>query len=351
MRLPTPVRIRVCSLVSAAALLACEDSTKGGGDPQDAAPYRNGRDQNTIELPDFGEAPPLGDAAAAPPGPDGLVFIDGSTVPVSDAGDPPPPPPDDDARVAPPPPEPDAGEDPTPPPPDPDAGVEPPPDDACARALAAANYDFESGPQGFSHDVSDGTVAPDWPLDPWEHGRATSGPGACFEGRQCWATDLDDNLTQCQRAELISPVVDLSACAGRNVTLVFDHWYDFWAGQDDFGDIYYDGGLVEMAPQGRDFAPLGGGADYPGEINISPSAGFGYDCLDPDAFHVDRLPGYVQQSGGWEEARLALGADAGRFTLRWAFATGANAQTFDPIESQLYEPPGWYIDHVRFVVR
>jgi hypothetical protein len=348
MRLPTPAKLCFGSLLATTVLLACEDSAKTGGDPQDAAPYRNGRDQNTIELPDFGEAPPEGDASA-PPASDALVFIDGSTVPAQDAGDTPPPPPGPDAGDSPPPPpEPDAGD---PPPPDPDAGVEPPPDDDCARALAAANYDFESGPQGFTHQVSDGTVAPDWPLDPWEHGRATSGPGACFEGRQCWATDLDDNLTQCQRAEVLSPTVDLSACAGRNVTLVFNHWYDFWAGQDEFGDVFYDGGIVEMAPQGRDFAPLGGAGDYPGRINISPSAGFGYDCLDPDTFHVDLLPGYVQQSGGWEEARLALGANAGRFTLRWAFATGANAQTFDPYESQALEPPGWYIDHVRFEVR
>ena len=344
--LPTKSGLALLAALSVPCLLACEDDTPAaGGEVEDASRYLNGRDRNTVELPDF-EPTATGDAAVPEP-PDGLVFIDGSTVPTSDAA---PeadadesPPPREDARLAPP-------EDAAVAPPDPDAEVPPPPDDDCAAALRAATFDFENGPAGFTHQPSDGADLPDWPLDPWEHGRAASGPGACVDAGACWGTDLDDNLTQCQRAELISPSIDLTACAGRSVELVFDHWYDFWSGTDGF-ENYYDGGLVEVSTDGRRFELLGGDRDYPGVLNINPSLGFGYECYDPDGFHVDDLPGFVDQSRGWEEAHLPLGENPGRFVLRWAFATGVSVETTDPYESQLYEPPGWYVDRIRFEAR
>jgi hypothetical protein len=330
-------------------LPACGDETGGEGPAADAAPYVNTRDRNVVELEDVPTTPGPAADADPPTETDGLLFIDGTAPPPpTDAGAPDPEPdagPTPRPDAATPPPEPDAG-----PPPRPDAALPPPPDDDCEAALQAATFTFEGGPQGFTHEISDGVDAPGWPLDPWEHGPATSGPGACFEGERCWATDLDDNLTQCQRAALVSPEVDLTACAGRRIVLVFDHWYAFWFGADLFEE-YFDGGTVEISSGGGawDIAAPG---DYPGVIHPQPSLGFGYECIDPFDFHVDGAPGYVGESGGWETARLALGAAAaGRFRVRFAFATGVSAQTTDPFESQALSPPGWYVDHVRFEAR
>jgi hypothetical protein len=335
--------------------MACDDGSGGGGTPVDAAPYVNTRDRNVIALEDasLADPPPADDAAPAPGETDALQFIDGTSPPASDArsstdtgpGDAGRPPAADAGD--PPNPDPDAG---SPPPPDPDAAVPPPPDDDCEAALRTATFTFEGGPQGFAHEVSDGVDVPGWPLDPWEHGRAASGPGACFEGERCWATDLDDNLTQCQRAALVSPELDLTACAGRRIVLVFEHWYAFWLGADLF-ESYFDGGTVEISTDDRTWAVAAPG-DYPGVIHPQPSLGFGYECVDPFDFHVDGAPGFVGESGGWETARMALGAAAaGRFRLRFAFATGVSAETTDPFESQAVSPPGWYIDHVRFEAR
>jgi hypothetical protein len=221
---------------------------------------------------------------------------------------------------------------------------------ACQRALDAARFDFEAGPQGFGHRVMDDVEA-NWPLDPWQHGRASVGPGACVDGGQCWATGLDENLVQCQRAELRSPAIDLDACAGQQVELVFDHWYAFWAGTDGFSE-WYDGGTVEAGTLGEFFEVLAPEV-YPGTLAINPSIGFGYSCVDADNFYVDGLPGFVLESDDWEEVRMPIGglAGAGPFVFRFAYATGVSAETRDPDESQALSPPGWFIDRIRFEVR
>jgi hypothetical protein len=348
----TPRRRRVlCAVVAGFVAAACDDGTGGGAAPVDAAPYVNTRDRNVIEREDVPRPPPspTDDAEPPPADTDALRFIDGTLPPPSDAGATPDgqsPDADEPRPDAERPPRPDAEA----PPPRPDAAVPPPPDDDCEAALQAATFTFEAGPDGFTHEISDGVDAPGWPLDPWEHGRASSGPGACAEGQRCWATDLDDNLTQCQRAALVSPPIDLGACAGRRIVLVFEHWYAFWLGADLFEE-YFDGGTVELSTDDRTWEIAAPG-DYPGVIHPQPSLGFGYECIDPFSFHVDGAPGFVGESGGWETARMALGADAaGRFRLRFAFATGVSAETTDPFESQALSPPGWYIDHVRFEAR
>jgi hypothetical protein len=177
------------------------DAVFAGGSPADAAP------------PDDAETRPDGRDAETAPG-----DLDAERPPRPNDAEPPEP----DAAV---------------PPPRPDAAVPPGPvvPEACRRALDAARFDFEAGPQGFGHEVMD-DVAANWPLDPWQHGRATVGPGACVDGGQCWATGLDENLVQYPRAELRSPAIDLEACAGQRVELVFDHWYASWAGTDGFSE-------------------------------------------------------------------------------------------------------------------
>lgn len=234
--------------------------------------------------------------------------------------------------------------------PPPDAAGPPP---ACAAALAALNYDFEAGPQGFTHDVMDGVRA-DWPLDGWEHGRATWGPPSCAGGAGCWGTHLDDNYVQCQRAGLTSPAIDLAACADAEVVVVFDTWYAFWSGRIE-GFDYADGGTVEASAAGGGWRVVGP-QRYPGTLAINPYIADFFDdyaCLEPDGFHVDGLPGFVGQSGDWLTVRLPLDDlhRAGPFRLRFGYASGVSQPTFSAAESQRLNPPGWYIDNVRFELR
>jgi len=344
-----------------ALAVGCGDEAPQGGGADAARAYRPLRDMATYTSPEDAQTPDVegaggtGAVDADPAGgsPADAAPVDDAAPPeAEDAGAPPedldaerPPRPID---AEPPEPEPDAAV----PPPRPDAAVPPGPvvPEACQRALDAARFDFEAGPQGFGHRIMDDVEA-NWPLDPWEHGRATVGPGACVDGGRCWATGLDENLVQCQRAELRSPAIDLDACAGQRIEMVFDHWYAFWAGTDGFSE-WYDGGTVEAGTIGEFFEVLAPEV-YPGTIAINPSIGFGYSCVDANNFYVDGLPGFVLESDGWEEVRMPLGrlAGAGPFAFRFAYATGVSAETRDPDESQALSPPGWFIDRIRFEVR
>src|SRR5689334_3092366 len=52
-----------------------------------------------------------------------------------------------------------------------DGGADAPPS-ACQTSLANAHFDFESGTQGWTHDVMDNAEpeAPGWPFDVWGQG-------------------------------------------------------------------------------------------------------------------------------------------------------------------------------------
>src|SRR4051794_4651907 len=156
---------------------------------------------------------------------------------------------------------------------------------SCANALASLSWDFESGVAGFTHQAIDGYAGDNsWPFDDWQRGTPSgAGPGACHGGTQCFGTYLTGNYASCERAMLTTPVVDLSACSGTALKLVFWHWFSFWT---DAGGPWYDGGLVEFSSDGGSTWDASG-ASYPGTIAINPSQGFGYDCLSPNSFYVD----------------------------------------------------------------
>ena len=226
----------------------------------------------------------------------------------------------------------------------PDAGG---PTAECMAALAAANDDFEAGAPGWTHGPMDDAELSglSWPFDQWELGSATHGPGACAGGAGCWGMDLDENYTQCTRAELVSPRLDLSACAGSNVVLVFDHWYAFWS-----NGTYSDGGVVEVGNEG-DFW---GGADVAttGTIVISQSMGIGYSCWSSDDFYVDRRAGFVGTSGGWVTEEASISALlASPLLVRFAYGAGVAGRTVNPDTSRTFTEAGWYVDNVRFEAR
>ncbi len=223
-----------------------------------------------------------------------------------------------------------------------DATTGPPP--ACAMALAAASDDLESV-GGWTHDVMDG-VSANWTFDHWEHGIPSSGPGACFDGGSCWATNLDDNYVSCQRAYLQSPTYDLSACANEpEVFLVVRHAYDFWSGEWN-GQMWFDGGLIEFSPDGGANWQAAPGVAYPGTIAINPNMGLLYECVDSNGFYVHQRPGFIGTNDGWEELAIAVPPDlrTSQVAIRFAYASGVSYQTSNEQTTMQYTRPGWFLD-------
>jgi hypothetical protein len=217
----------------------------------------------------------------------------------------------------------------------------------CAAALSSIVYDFESGADGWTHAIMDG-VSSSWPLDPWEIGGATAvGPAACRSGSGCAATNLDDNYVQCQRAALVSPIIDLSMCSGTAIVLSFWHWFDFWTG--DYGShTWYDGGILELSGNGGSTWSTPGTFTFPGTLDINPDMGASYACLASTSFYADGKPGFTGASSGWQEVVVPIDSAlcTAAFRMRFAFASGVSYQTTDPDTSMANDPPGWYIDDV-----
>jgi hypothetical protein len=228
------------------------------------------------------------------------------------------------------------------------------PASACAAALANYRFDFESGDEGFTHEILDGVAGrADWPFDEWQRGAPSGdGPGSCHGGSGCWATYLAGNYVSCERAALRSPALDLSACAATPLKLVFYHYYDFWTGRYDF-QTWSDGGIVEIsADDGANWtAPVD--LNLPGTIAINPDRGPLYWCVDSANFHVDLQPGYTGQSGGWQRVELSVPTEfrTAQFSIRFAYGTGVSSAEGTVDDSRPRARPGWYIDDLTIEPR
>jgi hypothetical protein len=221
---------------------------------------------------------------------------------------------------------------------------------ACDLALASLGTGFESGAAGWTHVVLDGASAPGWPLDEWQVGAATSGPGSCRTGTGCWATRLDANYTSCERAALISPMIDLSMCAGDSVNVTFWSWHDFWTGTvSGKPETWYDGGLVEVSPNGSSWQAVTPSPAYPGTVAINPNIS-SYSCVSQNNFYVHGKAGWVGTSGGWKEVTVPIptGALTSSFRLRFAFSSGVSFANNNAETNRSHTRPGWYIDDLSF---
>ncbi len=219
---------------------------------------------------------------------------------------------------------------------------------ACTQALAALRFDFESGAQGFVHaamPIAAGS-GQSWTFDSWDQGPVTAGR-SCIQGDECFATNLSGNYVQCQRAYLVSPPVDLSACAspGQDVSIFFQHNFNFWSG--DEGGPRFDGGLVEISADGTNWQSAT--ILYPGTIDINPSIG-GFSCIENESFYVDGKDGYVGNSGGWLSENFSIPEELRTvtFQVRFVYGSGVSTATNDEATSQQGTRPGWHIDNLRF---
>lgn len=232
-----------------------------------------------------------------------------------------------------------------------DAGTDAQTSDPCSVALAKLSFDFESGAQGWTHGVSDGadTTGTTWPYDSWVSGVATVG-AACKSGK-CFGTELTKNYAQCQRGYLLSPPLDLSACAGKSVALTFQHAYTFFTGTYN-GTVWFDGGIVEVSASGSTWlTPTG---TYPGTVKINPNRTTTYQCVArPNGFVVDQKQGFVGVQATTVRAELQLPAAAISATtrVRFSFGSGVSSQTTNADTSRASTAPGWRIDDVGFLAK
>jgi hypothetical protein len=231
----------------------------------------------------------------------------------------------------------------------PNVAIDAPPS-VCDMMLAAQATGFEAGATGWTHAVLDGASAPGWPLDEWQNGAATSGPGSCHAGTKCWATRLDANYTSCERAALMSPTIDLSACVGKTVTLSFWSWYDFWTGVvAGKPETWFDGGLVEVSTNGTSWSAVTPATPYPGTIKINPNIASS-SCVSQNNFYVHNKPGWVGASSGWQHLTVTIPAAAvtPSFRFRFAFSSGVSFNNTDAEVNRMHTRPGWYIDDISF---
>lgn len=222
--------------------------------------------------------------------------------------------------------------------------------DACSVALAKLTFDFESGTQGWTQGISDGVKASDanWPFDPWGHGTASKGT-ACKAGK-CFGAELAKNYTQCQRGYVLSPAIDLTACMGKTVALVFHHAYAYASGTSG-GQQWFDGAVVEVSgDNGQSWSVPQG--TYPGTVKINPAIG-GYECIKSSQFGVNNKAGFVGKQTTTTRAELTLPSTAvtGTVRVRFSAASGVSQQNDDPESSRAALDFGWRIDDVAFVTK
>lgn len=193
---------------------------------------------------------------------------------------------------------------------------------ACMEALVT--YDFEGDDQGFDSEETD-----DGFDDPWDHGEPED--QSCHSGDECWVTNRRGEYDDCEAGALVSPTLDLSACAGQTVSLTFWHLYRL---EDESNGTWYDGGLVQLSSDGggswQETDPEPG---YTGDI-------FGnYSECERDA-SMDGMQGWSGRIDGddWEQVTITLD-DAmltSEFAFRFLFASDRGVVD-----------EGWYVDDVE----
>jgi hypothetical protein len=237
-----------------------------------------------------------------------------------------------------------SGEQPTPKP-DADVDVEPdggsdldgPSEEATADepvdpcSLLSFSYDFEAGPQGFTHVPTSG-IASD---DPWQLGTAAS--IVCHSGTQCWNTASTGGYSSCQTAQLVSPTLDLSACAASASSLALSFWH-YYRFEPYTYNLWPDGGLVQISSDdGVTWADVAPNPPYQGVIN-GGYAGSSCSCTPiPD---VAGHPGWsgVIPGGAWVQAKVEIDPSHRVPKFRFRFLFGADCGTSDV---------GWFIDDAR----
>lgn len=218
----------------------------------------------------------------------------------------------------------------------------------CQAAIARIAFGFEAGNEGWWHAEADGTAGPDQDghgVDPWARGNASVGT-ACHDGA-CFGTALMDNYRECQAGHLVSPPLDLSACAGQDVVLLFEHAYSFATGGTAGAD-WYDGGFVEVSADGHTWSQAAADG-YTGTLAPRENGG-ATTCGLPT--HLAGQSAFVGEQTATTTARITIPREmVGPSTyVRFTMVSGrARVETANWDETRYLTTAywGWRIDDVR----
>jgi len=162
----------------------------------------------------------------------------------------------------------------------------------------------------------------------WECGDPTDynlGPGVAKTG--VFATNLSGPYAASETSAITSPVMDLSACGDRAVTMTLHHFHNF-----EGGVINADGGIVQVSDDGDNWTTIApsGGSDY------------GPNALDATSALIDGDPGFSGNldDNMWVDSTFDLSDYVGTDTLQVRFVFGSNANN---------QQGGWYIDRVEIL--
>jgi hypothetical protein len=162
----------------------------------------------------------------------------------------------------------------------------------------------------------------------WECGDPTAynlGPG--IEKTGMWATNLSGPYASSETSAITSPVLDLSACGDRSITMSMHHFHNF-----EGGVINADGAIVQVSEDGSSWTTIApsGGSDY------------GPNALDATGSLIDGDPGFSGNldDNMWVDTQFDLTDYVGSDSLQVRFVFGSNANN---------NQGGWYIDRIELL--
>jgi hypothetical protein len=196
----------------------------------------------------------------------------------------------------------------------------------CTECGGTFNFDVKNCPGGWEVELAAGGAglgAPSWACgEPTEEGPSMSDGGV-------WATNLSGFYNANEASALISPTIDLTACAaGEGVEMRVYHWFEFEGGPSNA-----DGGIVQVSSNGTSWTtiePTSGTLYLPANLNTAfpPTDGaHGFSGNDPE-------------EGEWVQSNFDVSAWSGEDNLQVRFVFGSDADD---------HRAGWYIDRVEFV--
>ena len=167
--------------------------------------------------------------------------------------------------------------------------------------------------------------------DPWEVGKPTSLP--CHGGTKCWATSLSSaGYSDCQTAELVSPTVDLSGCAGAGKTVTLAFWHEYKFEPKSMGK-WWDGGLLQLSSDnGKTWSDVVPTPGYEGLLDGDYSPWTPVPDIAGHQGWSGTIPG-----GTWVQVKLDLAPAYLVATFRARWLVGADGNT---------TARGWGIDDV-----
>ncbi len=201
-------------------------------------------------------------------------------------------------------------------------------DDDDGAGCEGVLFDFDDGDQGFDSEETDPGFD-----DPWEFGEPDDED--CHTGEDCWVTNLDGDYGDCEAGQLLSPTIDLSACAGGNtVELTFWHLYRF---EEASSGTLWDGGFVQLSGdggatwEGAETSPV-----YTGLIEGNYSECPGTPEVDGHRGWSDRIPG-----NDWRQVTVSVDEELLTDGFRVRFVFGSDRMETDE---------GWYIDDLEIAI-